>query len=257
MIEICFAMIILIPLVYYGIGIHYYLKRKDYRPFLQLIIFPIPIMAFAGVMVYGILEDPDNFDIAIRVFLFATIPIGIGILAHQGYQRDLSRLSLITRTPASIILILSPLFLINPDLLKTYGTISFMLAGTLLGTYGYIIYYKGKKVGLIYGYMAILFFVLAPLVCMAISIAYFELLKDNIIYRRSDWGRVSCHDIGLPIFFFQDELIRPILYAAGYTGIMGVIAAIRKNALEKKVRKDGLIPKEYDQILEGKGDEDG
>ena len=121
-----------------------------------------------------------------------------------------------------------------------------------MGSYGYIKFYKGKKIGLVYGYLAILFFVVAPVVCMAISIAYFETLKDNVIYRRSSWGHESCHDIAFPIFVFQEGFIKPFLFSTGYAGIMGIVAAVRRKTLEKELRGEGLIPEDFDEVLKGK-----
>jgi len=257
MMEVCIGLLLLTPFVYYGLAIHYYIKKKELRTFLQLVIFPIPIMAFIGFILYESFKDPSFFDLTSKIFLGATIPVGIGIIAHICYERDRSLFTLLTRLPASCILIMTPLFLLHPELLDTFGILSFTIAGVLMGTYGYVTFYKGRRIGLIYGYLAIIFFVIAPVVCIAISIAYFELLKDNIIYRRSNWGESSCHDIGFPIFFIREGFIRPFLFATGYTGIMGIVAAIRKKTLEKRVRRERLIPKEFDRVLEGKGDEDG
>lgn len=255
--EACFLIFLLSPFIFYGIAIYLYSNKKELRTFLQMVIFPLPIVVIIGFFLYEMFQDPDLYQDAVKVVIWFSVPVGIGIIGHIIYEKDLSRFSFLTRVPAAILLIAAPFLVLEPEILEIAGPVVFGVAGALMGTYGYIKFYKGKKIGLVYGYLAILFFVVAPVVCMAISIAYFETLKDNVIYRRSSWGSESCHDIAFPIFVFQEGFIKPFLFSTGYIGIMGIVAAVRKKTLEKELREEGLIPEEFDEVLKGKEPKNG
>ena len=54
----------------------------------------------------------------------------------------------------------------------------------------------------------------------------------------------------------KEGFIKPLLFSAGYLGLMGIVAGIRKKALEKELRKEGLIPEEFDKVLKAKEKDD-
>ncbi len=252
MIELCLLLILASPFIYYGVAINYYLKNKEARTFLQLVVFPLPAMVFISFLLYELFKSPGHYDKLINILIWITVPIGLGIIVHAIFEKDLSRFSFLTRIPSALILMFIPFLIFEPDLFEMIAPWAFAVAGALMGIYGYVKFYKGKKIGLLYGYLAIFFFVAAPLICMAISIAYFEIAKDNVIYRRSSWGSESCHDVAFPIFILEEGFIKPLLFSAGYLGLMGIVAGIRKKTLEKELRKEGLIPEEFDKVLKAK-----
>ncbi|MEA3559584.1 MAG: hypothetical protein U9R75_10055 [Candidatus Thermoplasmatota archaeon] len=255
MIEFCCLLFLLSPIIYFATAIVIYFKKKEARGFIQMVVFPLPFALFVGMLLYGSYTEPENFRFLTHLLIGASIFAGIGVITHQLIDKDRKRLSMLTRMPASILLIGTPFLLLVPEIFAKVAPISYVIIGALLGIFGYIRYYQGKKIGLVYAYSAILFFVAAPLVSLVISYIYFDMMKDNVIYRRAYWGDVTCHDIGYPVIFFQEEFIKPFLFSSGYLGLMGIVAYIRKYLLKRKMGREGLIPKEYDEVLKGNLDE--
>jgi len=133
----------------------------------------------------------------------------------------------------------------------------FIIVGIPLGIYGYLTYYKGERHGLLYIYGSILFMVIAPIIAFAITFLYLENIKDEIIYRRASYGWVTCHlpaGLGPLTIFGNKELKYPAIFSMGYLGFLGLMTVIRKHFLKIKLTKNGIIPKEFFDILNSKED---
>ncbi|MBN1390506.1 MAG: hypothetical protein JXA22_07685 [Candidatus Thermoplasmatota archaeon] len=250
MIEFCFLMLLFSPLIYYAVAISIYFKKRESRAFMQMVVFPLPFVFLIGFLLYNGYEDPQYFRSLSYVLMAVSVFAGLGIIAHQLIDRDRKLLSLLTRIPASFLLLATPITMLEPELFLTVAPFSYVVIGALMGIYGYIRYYQGKKVGLLYAYCAILFFVAAPLVSLVISYIYFDMVKENVIYRRAYWGDVTCHDMAYPVIFFQEEFVKPLLFSSGYLGLMAIVSSVRRYVLREKMKKDGSIPKEFFDMME-------
>ncbi|MBN1539449.1 MAG: hypothetical protein JW939_04835 [Candidatus Thermoplasmatota archaeon] len=252
MIEFCFLLVLFSPLLYYAVAIVVYFKKKESRAFMQMVVFPLPFVFLIGFLLYNGYENPEHFRELSYVLMAVSIFTGLGIITHQLIDRERELLSLLTRMPASFLLLATPITMLVPGLFLKVAPFSYVVIGALMGIFGYIRYYQGKKRGLLYAYSAILFFVAAPLVSLVISYIYFDMIKENVIYRRAYWGDVTCHDIGYPVIFFQEEFIKPFLFSSGYLGLMAIVSSVRKYLLREKMKKDGTIPKEFFEVIEEK-----
>ena len=128
----------------------------------------------------------------------------------------------------------------------------FFIAGIIIGVYGFTDYYNGNKIGLLYVYSSIVFMIIVPVIALAIIKLYSTYISDEIIYKRAYDGWVSCHLAAAPTLLDQESFVFPTIFSAGYTGFIGILTAIRKDLLEKKLKKEKIIPKEFDEIINNK-----
>jgi len=220
-----------------------------------MVIFPLPIIFVSAVILYNGYRDQKNYLDFLRIMVFLSAFIGIGVLTHCIYDRKERNWLLWIRFIAGAGLVLSPILILFPDYYSTIMLSTYLLCGGLLGIYGYISYYSGKKIGLLYAYTSIIYMVFIPLVAIAISSIYFEVAKDEIIYRRSPDSWVTCHLPALPIPT-DEELGIPIVYTSGYLGLMGLVASIRRSRLKARMKKDETIPEGFEEIEKGEDDEE-
>jgi hypothetical protein len=129
----------------------------------------------------------------------------------------------------------------------------FFLSGVLLGIYGFVTYYNGKKIGIAYTYFSIISMVILPIIVINIIEIYNEYIKDEIIYRRASRGWVTCHLPALPVFVEEDRFIESSVLTSIYAIMMGYLALARRERLKSKLKKQGVIPQEYYDILKKEG----
>lgn len=251
----CCLVPIAIPIIYYLIAGIVYVKKKSTRGFMLMVVFPLPIIFVSAVILYNGFRDPENYLDFLRVMIFLSAFVGIGVLGHCIHDRKERNWLLWIRLIAGSGLLLSPILILFPDYYSTVMLGAYLLCGGLLGIYGYISYYSGKKIGILYAYASIIYIVFMPLVAIAISSIYFEVAKDEFIYRRSPDRWVTCHLPALPLPP-DEELGIPIVYTSGYLGLMGLVAAIRKSRLKARMKKDGIIPEGFEEIEKGEDDEE-
>jgi len=250
----CFFYSIVVLIIFYIIAGIVYAEKKSTRGFMIMVVFPLPIIFVSAVILYNGHRDPEYYLDFLRIMVFLSIFLGIGVLAHCIYDRMERNWLLWIRFIAGAGLVISPILILFPDYYSTIMLCTYLLCGGLLGTYGYISYYSGKKIGLLYAYTSIIYIVFIPLVAIALSSIYFEVARDEIIYRRSPYRWVTCH---LPALLIPgEELSIPIVYTSGYLGLMGLVASIRRSRLKARMKKDGTIPEGFEEIEKGEDDEE-
>lgn len=244
--------------VYYVVSIIYFVKHKSARRFMLLIGFPLPFaMTLASILfIYG--EKLETYETLVRLLIISSVASGMAVLFHCLWDiRKSESFLLIIRLVASFILFLNPLLLYYPSY-KWLMISLYLVSGILLGIYGYITYYKGKKHGLLYTYVSIFFMVLAPVISLAIAILYMKYFKDELLYRYTErW--VTCHEPGGPSavdVLGEKAFMYPAIFSFGYLGFLGLLNEIRKAMLERKLMKDGTIPNEFHEIINSKEDKD-
>lgn len=238
-------------------SIIYYVKRKEARRFIQIVVFPLPIALFIAIILFAYGGDVTSYNNLVSILIIISVVFGVLVLFHIIMDVMKKRSILIhVRLTASLILIFNPLLLYFP---KAYWLmiVFYVFCGILLGIYGYFTFYRGERHGLLYVYGSILFIIIAPIIALAITILYFEYIKDETIYRHAYYGWVSCHLPAGPTpvdLFGEKEIQYPALFSLGYLGFMGILSKIRKSYLQKKLKKNGTIPDEFDKIINSEED---
>jgi hypothetical protein len=229
-------------------------KKRNARPFILLIAFPLPIVFISAYIFYNGFEDPENYRFLVNVLTSVSVFTGVGVVFHCIIDRKKRDVLFWIRASAVVFLLLGPLTILFPELNDTVLLGSMLISGILLGTYGYLGFYSGKRVGILYSYASIFFMVIAPIIALGLAKIYLEATKDELLYRRPYDGWVTCHAPAFPPFFFEDPDI-PALATSGFLGLGIVLQIVRKKILEKKLKNAGVIPPEFYYIREGKDDE--
>ena len=246
--EACF----IIPIIYIILCFFIYLKHKSARMFVQMVMIPIPIAIVTTFIILGIYGDEYGYEWLVRILTVSCVAMGMAVLLHTIIDMiRKKRFLIIIRLIAGLILITLPLMLLFTE--YYYLMIALLITdGVLLGIYGYFSYYKGEKHGLLYIYGSIMFMVIGPAIALMISIIYMENIKDELLYRRYEYGFVSCHDASAPIISDKKEFQLPFVFSFGYLGLIGLLNAIRKSRLRKHLKEKGIIPEDFDKIINGR-----
>ena len=253
MMDIC-MICLMPPLFYYLIAGIIFKKKRSARPFILMVIFPLPIIFFSAYVFYKGFEDPEYYRFFVRSLTAVSVFTGVGVAFHCLLDIKKRDWLFWIRVGAIFFLLLGPLVILIPEFSDTVLLGSMLLSGILLGTYGYLAFYSGKRIGLLYAYASIFFVVIAPLISLAMARIYLESNRDELIYRRPYDGWVSCHLPAIPPIFTEDPDI-PALATSGYLGLGIILQVVRKKLLEKKLKDAGTIPPEFYYIREGKDDE--
>jgi hypothetical protein len=192
--------------------------------------------------------DKNDYGFLLKTMMVLSFLGGFGVILHCIFDRKKIDWQFNVRVFAAIILILNPILILYQDL---HGLLIalYLFSGMLLGIYGFTNYYNGKKIGLVYIYASLIFMVFVAAIAFALVRMYSEFIKDEIIYYRARDGWISCHLPATPIFISQEEFQIPSIFALCYLGILGLLSAIRKDRLESRLRKEGIIPREFDEII--------
>ncbi len=214
------------------------------------ILLPLPVVLFLGAWFYNFYSSEDTGDFLSLAILLTLLSLSAGFLVifHILKDKETSMEPKEGRPIAAAILILAPLLLFFEDAGQQLAALYF-IAGFFLGLHGFISYQNGQKSGLAYIYASALFMVVVPILAFAVATIYTELLKDEFIYHRAPdyetWS--TCH---LPAPFSIPDNIT-------YAGTLGTIYALfgsmfffwRRGRLERKLAREGVIPKEFADIL--------
>ncbi len=223
-------------------------KNEQWKKLIHAVIIPLPIAFLYASYIY----DPDNSAIysgLIWHLIVVSVFIGIGVLVHCIADWKQKGPYFYFRFVPSIILLLNPFLLYEPDAYNLM-TALFLFSGILLGIYGYFTYWEGRTVGLIYLYISLLFMVIIPVISVAIMKIYFDHIKDEIIYYRSRSGFVTCHMPAGPASPPIESLQITGFFSTLYVTLFGILTFFRKRNLGKRLQKRGIIPKEFQEIIE-------
>lgn len=253
MLDFC-GICLFVPIIYYIIAGIWFKKQRSSRTFILLVIFPLPIVYISAYLFYNGFDDPENYRFLVTILTFASVFTGVGVAFHCLLDIKKRDGLFWIRAGAVIFLLFGPLANLFPAYQDTVLLGSMLISGILLGTYGYLSFYSGKRIGLLYTYASIFFVVLGPIIALGLSKIYLEATNDELLYRRSYYGWVSCHLPAIPPIFMEDPEI-PALATSGYLGLGIILQIIRKKILEKKLKNAGIIPPEFYYIREGKDDE--
>ncbi len=253
MLDFC-GICLFIPIIYYVVAGIWFKKNRNSRTFILLVAFPLPIVFFSSYVFYNGFEDAGSYRFLVTILTSVSVFTGVGVVFHCLLDIKKRDGLFWIRAGAVVFLLLGPVAFIFPE---NHGTVllgSMLISGILLGTYGYLSFYSGKRIGLLYAYASIFFVVIGPLIALSLSKIYLEATKDELLYRRPHDGWVSCHLPALPPIFTEDPEI-PALATSGYLGLGIILQIIRTKILEKKLKNAGVIPPEFYYIREGKDDE--
>lgn len=253
MLDFC-GICLFIPIIYYVIAGIWFKKQRNSRPFILMVVFPLPIVFFSAYAFYKGFEDAEYYRFLVTVLTSVSVFTGVGVAFHC--LMDIKKRDGLfwIRAGAVVFLILGPLAIIFPENHDTVLLGSMLISGILLGAYGYLSFYSGKRIGLLYAYASIFFMVIGPIIALSLARIYLEATKDDLLYRRPYDGWVTCHAPAFPPFFYEDPEI-PALATSGYVGLGIILEIIRKKILEKKLKNAGVIPPKFYYISEGKDDE--
>ncbi len=258
------AFLIFLSIIYYLICALIYRRTKSLRTrkLFHLLVFPLPVAFLLGVHLYSFTQDGDlhDYEELVNLLVALSVCLGGGVLAHAFLDRKKTDALLAARLAAGAVLLGAPVLAIDPDLeFLTVGL--YLLAGSCLGVYGFSSYHQGKGTGLVYIYLSLLFMAVVPLLALAIvSIYRDQHSPDELIVLRGHFDPypVSCH---APYFppppgAASEDTWMPAAFISFYLAFMGLLATLRRQKLRKVVTKEGLIPEEFNQILE-KEEKDG
>jgi len=239
----------ILPLVgFLGLMIFlFYTHRKKPELILSLVL-PLPIYFIVGIVLYTYANSIDTYEYAVVALVVMSSFCGLVVLFHSILEFNDKNWMLYIRIISGTILLVNPLILLVPDRMWLI-VVSFVVCGIMLGFYGYYSYYQGKKIGLVYLFGSAFFMIFAPIISLAIMELYKTTIQDVIIYRRSDFHQVSCHDVA---FVLTEEVSSAATTTSLYIFFLVIIAAIRRNLLSVKLRKRKVIPKEFDEIVQEK-----
>ena len=237
-----------------------YVFVKKLRQFILLVLLPVPIAIVTASIFYYYRNDYELYKSIIKYLVLITVLIGGLVLLHTIFDfRKKKLFQLFIRLLASIILILNPLMINTPDYYWLMIGL-YIVSGLLLGVYGYSAYYEGKKIGLLYIYVSVLFIIVVPVISLAIMKIYDRYIQDEIIYRGVVDLWVSCHlpvmprESPGPTFLERKEVQYPLIFSIIYFGLVSIMASIRRYRIKRKIKHAGVIPSEFDDIINSKED---
>ena len=237
-------------MLYYIIAMALYFRKPEFRRFMHIIVIPLPI---AMLITYFFLPEhytsrPPYYEILAQIVVGLSLFAGIGVLFHCYMDRVKADWLLKIRLVAAILLIINPLLLFYPDI-YLLTIVSYLAAGTLLGIYGFITYYKGQNIGIIYVYFSLAFMVIVPAISFALAMIYFNNIEPDIIYRSAWDGIVTCHLPAMPLIPKPEAFETASIFSAGYAGFIAILTDIRLTRLRKKMESEGTITNEFLEIL--------
>jgi len=242
----CFSL-----LIYYPLAFIYYKRKEKWQNIFHTVIFPIPIIVYFCIAIVDE-ADEGNYDNLARSLIFLSSVLGLGVLIHCYHDRKEKDPFLKLRVLPGIILMLNPLLLYFPDYYSLMLGL-FFFSGMMLGFYGNLTWNSGKKTGLFYVYLSIVFMIVMPVITYAISRVYVDFVDKITIYRRAYDGQVTCHvPPPTPLVPRWEKASIPLLFASLYLIFIGAIVRIRKWKLQKYLHKKGIIPEEFHNIVESK-----
>lgn len=247
LVPICVSVL----LFYYMISIVIYFTQAKNKEFFQMVIFPLPI-AIIVLFFYYVSFDLDNtneFNMMATLLITISVMAGAFILYHCFLDHSKRDRFFYGRLLTSIILILTPLLLYSPDYVSFMMGL-YLICGISLGIYGFHIYFTDKKIGLLYVYTSLVFMVIIPIISFTVAKLYLDNFEPEIIYRRARDNIVTCHLPAPSIIPGPEGFQISILFSGLYIALFGVLSAVRKNRLKKRLKRNGVIPGEFYRIMD-------
>jgi len=243
--EMCFGFI----LVYYFVILMIFSRKDIWDTRFHYVLFPLPLAFFIGLMIY---DDANKGDIEglVRSLIFLSSFLGIGVLVHCYIDRGSNDPLFYLRIVPAIILIFNPLLLYYPDYISLMIGL-FLFSGIMLGTYGSLTVNSGKRYGFVYVYISIIFMVIVPVIAFTIAKVYTDFVDKEILYRRTGYGQATCHAPYIPPVVPRREVIMvPLGFSSIYLAFIGILVKMRKWKLQKAFQRKGIIPDEFQEIIE-------